>query len=410
MRTILIIISCLIPIVTTASPRSESELSPTVADARAFAMGKCSIFGCQNSASMFYNPANLSFLTKGTISTVGRIRFAKMEDELWDDTSYYKSRSRDLFPLYKLLQFSMAAPLKKKSERHSFAMGIGYNTYYDMAFNEEDNRETNSQKTVSNTKATGGLTVLTSSISWDYMDRFKLGISINKSIFAKMRLDIKTEELQLNNNDNSNSSIIMDADLDGAFVLMGSAFRLSEQLLVGITFRSDFEMKISDVSASYESYRNGVAIDDTTVEGDDANSSIPGNYGIGIQYISNGGVLLIGEYQNRPWSEYKFDGEDSEKEDGYILRLGIEMMIKSHPLRFGFFRDALEYTYGDDNKPLYANGITTGTALKFKKSIIDIYGSIDWIKWSRDYRNSDGVLTMYDAIVMEFIFGFGLTF
>jgi hypothetical protein len=232
-------------------------------------------------------------------------------------------------------------------------------------------------------------------------------MAFNKSILGKVTVDGKYDYDPQPPGDTIVSEKV-EMKGSASFVMLGGTVRLTPELKAAFTFRSGFEYKFTDREWSYEE-EDG---DRGKMDYDDTDLSVPSILGLGASYQLSPTVLVVGEYQNRKFSEIKVDGQKiSGIDDGSSYRIGVEIQSETK-VRFGYFSDAvLEADENQSGKseetPKSMQGVTFGLGATSGNTTVDFFG--EYAFYSQDFYEptQDKV---YEYKEKRFMFGLTITY
>lgn len=345
-----------------------------VIDARAEALGRCSILCSSGANQLFNNPALLSTVTRKNIQLSGRVIFGKMEEGY-----SYKLDGERKFNV-RLNAISYAMPLyTSESETIKIGAGIGYRSYYDLSAKDIYTLESKYFKVTSTSKKTGGYNtiVLGSGVSYD--NRFQLGGSISipfLSYYSDHTYD-------------SNYDETLKGEISGSFFTFSSSYTINSKIIIASRFRTGFKLKWNN--------------DDE----DETNNQlkIPYEIAFALNIKPNNKYNLFIEYLTRNYSKYDLKTNETspyESElfeglnNGFSLRGGLEREGKIN-LRTGIFGQSLPIYKGVDEavyskEPEREIGVTSGFGFKIRHNLeLNFYGSFSYLhfKDSVTYSASD---------------------
>ena len=361
-------------------------------------MGKTEILNNNGPGSISCNPANLAFQESVKLQISGRLHLGTVDADYYDNDYVYSYDNN--YPLHsKITSASIAFPIKAKDGDFRFCGGFAYNTYFDEGQNQTIEIEYQDYETeITDIMQSGGLSTIAAAVGISYSEKVHFGIAIHKSVFSGMT-DRSENESSPAGFDYSYDEISM--DYDALYVSLGQIVEFSDRLIVGVMYRSEFNLKLTDVKYEFET------IDGYHYESEFLNMDwkIPAYAGIAVNYRIKPSALLSLEYQTRPFSGIKpqYYGSSgspfygwSGLRNGGCYRAGLEI---SKPIvwRMGFFADNIFWA-DNDNLPNWLTGLTLGTGFDVYDFHYDLFGQFS--SWGYKWGDDD---------YKEYLFDFGIT-
>ena len=362
---------------------------PLVNDARARALGRTEILSSTGPDAMFYNPANLVSISNISFAFSGGSQFTAVRDDLLDN-------ARDVFytagysPNTRLSQIVMAFPIERFGLKDKAIIAVGYNNFVDYKADYEENYKTFeviqdpafpndttkhltlTHEQINTQNVSGGIGTISAAGAIRILENLALGITFNQSIQGKLK--VANEVKYLTNGLGQPFQWFYKYNFSTSFVVLSSTIKLRDNLTVGLMLRpsyhispSKFHWQSEDSTGYRVSYR----------EYHLPKIKMPTVFGISASYRFSKNLLVVAEYQNRPYDDYDFGYENlpyNDIKNGHCFRMGLEAGSK-FPIRFGYFNEAIPGTNSDgDSSPNLLNGITTGFGIVYKYFHADIYG------------------------------------
>ena len=349
-----------------------------VVDARSSALGRTTVLTTFGSNAVFTNPANLGMLDKQYFQAGARAIFGSRKTEYKEQGMDDYESSLLFHPKFNHVSYAMPYNIPNSGIQTVFA--AGYRTYYDYGYTyfHESNDKSSSEYTY---KMHGGFNTLTLGAAANFNDKIFGGLAYNIGIMSKTSywVDYYGEE--------------DDGDLDnfkGSFLTVGGIFKPTDRISLGLTFSPAWELEIEDDETGYS-----------------FDATIPSQLALSAMFELSESFTGIIEYQNRPFENYEYEGEDMyDIDNGMCLRAGVEF---SKMLRLGFFSNSVPLTdvksSGEsEDKPLSQIGFTGGIGLNVSpQMILDLSGEYSFI--NQEDKEYD-----YQSETKLSLFKFGATF
>jgi len=350
---------------------------PAVNDARSRAMGHTALLSASGGESMFYNPANMGKINRQMMHVDSRMLYGSTNDE------YYKLNpefNKKFKPHLKITGISFAFTHRPPIPKTKIVAGIGYNTYIDLGQTQTIegwesvflDRIHYKDKVMNH----GGLNTLSPAIAVGIKNRYYLGLAINKAILSKVSEAIDHTILSEIDYEYINHSEL-EVDLSALFFTFGTAVKINQELDIGFSYRSKFMCRLDNLK-TYSRYTNGNDYS-FNYESYEVEIDIPAFYGLGISYQVSKQVLLIAEYQSRPFSAIEVDGEKYGIDSGNCYGAGLEIQSKVK-YRLGYFSESILKSDEDETQPKTLNGITGGLGIEIGFVNLDFFG--EYATWN----------------------------
>lgn len=375
-KSITLMLMITLPIL--ASAQMLESLSPTIVDARSSAMGRTAIVSASGSNGMFSNPAVLATLNNKSIQVGARMNMGSRELGWLEDSDI--NYEYTMPPHFSLNHFSYSMPYTLPGSNLLLAVGVGFRTYFDLGMNTSIDASDNGEKYEEETTTNGGLKVITPTIAMNYNDKYYVGATFNKSILSKEKYEYE---------DSDDYTYETEQEYSASFLKFGGFVKINPQISIGFSYTPEFELK--EEKWKWKNNDGG----SNSGNGDDY--TIPSVLGLGASYQVSPTLVIVGEYQNRKFSDLEYDGDDFDMNDGNCLRIGAEYKGPII-LRAGFFSDATLATDDNDDDPLSLIGFTGGFGYNFGGVFLDLFAEYSSISIDDD--------TYTDVITM---FRFGVT-
>jgi hypothetical protein len=303
------------------------------------------------------------------------VLFGTIKDESAED--YYDSYDCKYSPDVKLNHLSFSMPYQAQGSSSKLYLGVGYQTYLDFGIKQKEKRSSSwSGDVEETTDVSGGLNTLTLAGATSIQDKYFIGAAFNKSVLGEI------ESVQEWEYDESKYKTTTSMEYSGSFFTIGGLARLNPELTVGVMYRSGFEW--DGDKEKVKEYEDGELTDSSDNKAEDL--TIPSVMGFGVEYELSPGTIVVGELQTRPFSDYEFDGEEFDLDNGYCYRAGIELKNIVPTIRVGVFSDAIMDTDDGDESPISLMGLTGG--LGFSLGTIDLDTAFEYGTYSQE--DSDG--------------------
>jgi len=342
--------------------RYDSEVS----DARAEALGRCSILCSSGSNYLFNNPAYLSNLSKQNFRINGRAAWGR---EKHDYSRNYIKIEKKLN--LKLSGISYAMPLYiSKDMQTKIGVGLGYRTYYDLSSNNDYKYDLGDDQEAYKSKNMGGYSCITFGSGIKRHNNFNLGFSVNLPLMSNYIEKFKSEV----GHECTNEGLF-----SGVFWTFSGAYDLNESIKIASRVRSGFNLhwkyKGDDDSKKY--------------------LKVPWELGMALSIKTRNESKIYFEYVTRNYSKYEIKGNYHDNKpfedlpNGFSLRTGLESG-KKIMLRRGLFWQSLPIY--QDEKAQMELGVTGGLGFSFKKNFsFDISGSIAFVNFDDSIYNYDEI-------------------
>jgi hypothetical protein len=355
-RSLIYLILLILPAALYAQGIPPVRMVPEVVDARSAAMGKTAIVSAQGSNAIFSNPALLATFDKRHLTIGGRLLNGDIGTGTVRSIDYNTGYSRSVLCLnespnqFGFNSISVSIPVKSAISSIKYSFGLGYHTYFDGNLKMNSFLDPNWTGVRFTQRLHESLNVLSPAVAMGYKDKFYLGISYSRAVFSNAKSLIKQEYTFWD----EHYSYEPESDYSAAFWLIGGLIKVTPKLNIALSFRSNFTWHY--------------------VENKDNDIVFPNEFGVGFDYALIKNIKIAGEYQNRKISGYSSISYYNDKilKDGNCYRVGVETRIKKHPVRLGYFSDAIPVSDYDSDKHAILNGVTGGFGLTlYNKFTID---------------------------------------
>lgn len=416
---VLLMVFLIIVNVSVAQMLKSGEIETEI-DNRGIAMGRTAIASSAGSSAIFSNPAILATLKGQYVQVGGWLLSGSIKDESAENR--HDKFDAKYSPALNRSHFSFSMPYQFPDSEFKISFGVGYqrNHGYKQAVEFKDEEET-AEVTL---RTCGDLSMFTPAVAINIIGKYFIGASFNRVVGkititgeAEATVTTVTTETETGRGltetetKKEKSKVEVEVDQSGSFVRIGALAKLTPKLTAGFMYRPKFDWEWDDIK--YEEYEDGKLTDTDKEEGGDV--TIPGVLGLGVEYKASPQLIVAGEFQTRPFSDFKFDQALADLwfnqalvdlwddiDDGYCYRLGAEYLGLTYPIRFGVFRDAILKADEDDDTPRSLMGITGGTEASIGN--ISLHASVLYGTWIKEY--SEG----HDYSEKLFRFGVSATF
>lgn len=364
-----------------------NKYEPEIIDARASALGGCSILSSQGANYLFNNSSELASLTSNNIqisfkhsSGEKTINYSSLEiDSNMKLKGEYKSSIR-------LNGLAFTKPLNI-SDRFISTVGIGWRNYYDMnriyktdfTFYQYGNENLIS-KNKSDQEGGLGTFVLGTGIS--LTEKIRLGVTYSLPLFnesSNQKIDLLDDQSSANKTE--------DISYEGSFLTFSGTFDFCKLLSLGVRYHDTFKL-LEKVKI-----KTG-----TSTQKYDAKYSIPSELGVSLKLTPFKNISLYGEFVSRNLHNYKLQGYllNGITDPGYELKTGIEYGSKLR-IRLGYFARSIplyKYIDSDDDEhddtyfwyyqdnPEEEYGFTAGTGIElFNLITADFFVSYSYLSY-----------------------------
>jgi len=393
------ILTIILTISTILAANFLNKYEPEVIDARASALGGCSILASQGANYLFNNSAELAKLSTSNI----QISFKQSSGEYNSRYNNYDSllvmKNKGKYNSNIRLNGLAIAKQLELSNNIGSAVAIGWRRYFDMAsdytteltFYDFGNESVISEDKISQDGGFGTL-VLGGGIS--LTENIRLGITYSSPMFNKnsyQERDLLEERSTLMKS--------YEITYEGSFLTYSGTFEVRNLLSIAFRYHNlyKFREKIKGTRIS-ESSGHEYSYNKTT------KYSIPSELALSTKLTPFKNLALYGEYVSRNLHMFESEGHPfyGETDPGYAFKTGIEYGSKLK-LRFGYFsRSNPYYKRIEDNdkaennrfNEYYQNnhieeyGLSAGAGIKlFNKINIDFFASLSKLKYSEKMYN-----------------------
>jgi hypothetical protein len=269
-------------------------------------------------------------------------------------------------------------------------------------------------------------------------DRIAFGISANSSagtVGAHYTSESYSKEyntlLGMYDIEEENTEGTITIETQAYYYSLGGAGRPVENLTIGMAVTPPFTWEwkeiTSEIEGDYSVRENGMELDTTYEETDEENLdwkiSIPTQFSLGVEYRIIPSLAVAAEFQTRLFNSFEVeldDGTNIEKEldDGFCMRVGVEALAGSVPLRGGVFIESVPLSeYDADNgeyidDPITSYGGTAGVGIPIGIVRIDLGAVYRFTHNENNYIDIDDDMNIsykkYDYLMHRFALHGGL--
>lgn len=341
-------------------------LSPNLSHIRSFSMGKTGVANTSNCNALFTNPGLLGKMDKINVLGSARGRFGIISDEktedsvdIIDETPYLNCQysSNNIPPVFGLNGLSVGIPFRIEKYNIPFIIGVavGYKPTYEFGFKNtteykfQNDTSVAQQRATIETKARGGHRTLSTGIGFGINDLVYLGFSLNFSIATAQSYNI--ESLIKTNQGKSEITVNTKYNCKGFYSTFGFGISPIQSLMIGLRFSHPMNMTFYDFE--YEMIEDNITINEYTDE-KEYEVRFPALFSAGVSWQPLDILTLALEYQTRAYAGIEIESDELELENGFCVRIGSELIIRSIPLRLGF---SLESINNPSDKVVNVGGI-----------------------------------------------------
>jgi long-subunit fatty acid transport protein len=330
----------------------------TELDNRGLAMGRTAITSATGSSSIFSNPSIIATFDKMQTQAGGKLLLGTISDEDVEENLDNFDAKYSPFPSNGHLSFAMPYQLANSDLKLAFGIGYHRNEGYKLTTDFRPDRGT----VEGNVRSGGALSTLTPAVAVNIQEKYFIGASLNR-VVGKINI---TTEIISDIRDRREEKTEVEIDQAASFLRLGALAELTPELTVGLMYRPKFEWDWKDITS--KEYEDGKLENTDKERGGEI--TIPSVLGLGVEYKVAPQLIVSGELQTRPFSDFEVDEKFADElglardnlafDDGYCYRFGGEYIGFDYPIRFGVFRDAILRRDEDNDSPRALTGITGG--------------------------------------------------
>lgn len=330
---------------------------PSNNGARGMAMGGCYVALADNHETFLKNPAGLGFLDHAEASLGARsVVLGTIEDGAYREDSF--DVSDKYVPGVALRQISVASNIPIRG-KFSMGAGLAWGKFYDDNFGTEITRTYGSAETTHRYVSSGGFNILTPAFGAAYDGKYAAGIALGWATVSPSGTRVEYDPRPEFWIDNSTSGT-----MEGTVALLGLQARPVERLFLGLNYMPGFTIDVVDRTYEPDSGPSN-DLGDITYE-------IPGQFTLGAAYRFDSSAIIAGEYGNRPLRHIRVDDERLSIDDGYSLRVGVEILTPV-ALRFGYAADNYAQAARPAKRnPAFLHTVTAGVGIPIGTVTLDI--------------------------------------
>ena len=350
--------------------------APTLGSTRSFAMG--GVFSATNSGveALTGNPAGLVFCNGSQILASARMRMSGNDGA---DSDYYKvigfqDYSRQYQPGFKLGNLGIAFPISLPENGSRIIGAIGYRSYYDLSYKQEEEFESivGGDQYSTTYEQMGMLNVMTFGAGFQVNEQFNLGVVFNLPMFSGYELEVH-QDVRFSQNSQIGQTYTETADVSGnGFLHLGAMFNVTPRLVLGATYTFGHKYELNDEEwTNTDQYGRG-GIDTQKGDYEDIEFEVPSYWSLGASYLVSPNLLVAAELQNRPWEDFEINNYDlsSVTESGTTWRVGAELG-REVKFRVGYYSDS-EPLLDADKDGVSKSGFTGGLGLTSGSLNVDL--------------------------------------
>lgn len=340
------------------------EIIEPVFDNRSIAMGNTAITTPRGSSAIFSNPSILATFSQSQIQVGGKLLYGIITSEAVNANELYESYEARYPPFPSRSYLAFAMPYRVPNTQLKLAFGIGYQrnegakwesetVWLEEELSEEKGDLVDIRMTSNDTYRTRGhLSTLTPGVALNLQDRYFLGLTLNRTLGGI----ISTSERK---RPDRQTKIDSDQEQSATFLRLGALAEITPEISVGLIYRQGFGWELGDkITKTYQDSEL-----ETDREQSFAELTIPGMWGLGVEYKVSPELVATLEVESRPFSELRWTrsiGRQQFVDDSFNFSIGAEYLGAGFPLRFGAFREVIPLVDENDAAPVSLIGLTAG--------------------------------------------------
>lgn len=368
---------------------------------KALGMGHTGVAMTDSSEVVFFNPAGMSALNSD-LEITGGLNLIQSETQYQNETSNASADSDN--PIGTPLNLYL---VKKFDDKVSYGVGL-YTPYGNSVEWEKDWAGSHLVNDIE-LKAI----FIQPTVGYQINDQYSVGfgpVYVTGSVEFNRNLSTS-----LIDGEGNKANVTVEAsNIDAWGYNMGFMAKPSEQITLGISYRSKIELEANDEDADFENIPSSLAaaFPDTTFNAD---LVLPAELTLGLAYHVNQNTTLAFDFNRTYWSAYKnldisFDNAAGTSlnprnyKDSNAYRVGVQHNVDQWILRSGLYLDKSPVKRGYYTPETARNdsiGFTAGTTYKISSALeIDasfLYLHLDEFEGGYDFVDQSGTLISFSG-------------